>query len=374
LSKVAESAIVSAANAQTKLHQQIKDMLEGAAKGSSGSTKPGGEGEDDGAETKKADVWWRSFSKWVGDKYSSVADKVSTAGSWFSTLATGLASILLAPKLYETIAKKAKDLLTWDNIKAAAVKTWDYVYDKGKTAINWVIDKLGLGPAIDKAKAVFEKLADAVSWISKKLGITDKTKTIIKDAVVNAAKAIIPGGAILDAARGVSGAASWVKGKLGSGSTAKTKTTGAQASGMLSAGAAGAPDASGGASAASAPSTSTDLKSLAGNSSSKAGNPGQPAGNNTFGFTNNTTPGGTTVNQSSTFQGTSGTTTSTPATQVRNTPAVTTPVAGSAPASATNARAVPPSQSTSTVGINSFGFTSGVDDSLPLMNLGVIAG
>lgn len=371
LSKAAETAITNAATAQTKLHEQIRDFLQN---GGTGTATPGGKEstEDDADEDKKADVWWRSFGKWIGDKYDSAKDKVSTGMSWLTTLGTGLMSMLLAPQLYETIASKAKELLTWDNIKTAAEAAWNFMYDKAKSVVEWISDKLGLGPYIDKAKAVFDKLASGVEWLAKKLGLTDKVgkaATAVKGAV--------------------SSAASWVGKKLGIGGKDSATAGGtvpdagtAGSTGVASAQNLVSPSPTPAQQAAAGTEAANTTMSAPGSITSNVANAGRSftgsVGGNSYNFSTTTSAGGVGAgnNRSSmNFSAPStSSTTSAPGSSVRTTPAVTTPVAGSPSATTTNARTAAPSQSTSTIGINSFGINSGTDDSLALMNLGVISG
>jgi hypothetical protein len=325
--------------------------------GAPGSTAPGGVPTDDTAgEDKKADVWWRSFGKWVGDKYESAKSKAETAGSWLSALGTGLISLLLAPQLYETIAKKARDLLTWENIKSAVSEAWTYMYDKGKSVIDWVSDKLGLGPAIKVAEDVFDDISSALKWVASKFGFGGKKDSkggdtgpslvdTAKATVAAAASAVVRGATALVTAHSSTGFVSRQASK-GTGATANTSPTGTIGND------AGLNSKAG--SSANAPTTLTNqINNVSSNRSTVGGN-------------NITLKPGIAVGGSTTSVGDS---------NVRITPAVTPPINGApAPTGNTGVRAAPAGNSTSTVGIDAFKVHSGVDDSLALMNLGVIMG
>jgi hypothetical protein len=369
LSKAAEQAITNAATAQTKLHEQIRDMLQSTTKGGAGAENT----EDDTDEAKTADVWWRSFGKWVGDKYDSVKDKISTGMSWLTTLGTGLMSVLLAPKLYETIATKAKELLTWDNIKKAAEESWNYMYDKGKSVLDWVGDKLGLGKVIDKAEGAFNTIADAVGWLASKFGFKSAPSTGTVSKHDSNAGGTTVGGRGKPAPGTKTTVATPSVGSTGQSMVGPSPTPAQQAaaSGGESSSAkyfSGVQQKSQATTAASASSVLSPTANTVSNVSSVSQ---QMGGSNTYGFKTLFGGGG---NTPFTSGGSAGTTTSTTGNPVSVTPAVTTPVAGSPSATTTNARSAPQSQSTSTMGINSFGINSGTDDSLALMNLGVISG
>jgi len=415
MSKSAEAAIVAAATAQTRLHSDIRDMLQGVAKGGTGSGGGGAAGGADEDEDKKADVWWRSFGKWVGDKYDSAKSKVDTATSWLGTLATGLMSVLLAPQMYETIAKKAKELLTWDNIKTAAAEAWNYMYDKGKDILSWVSDKLGLGPAIAKAGDAIKALGSAVDWLKDKLGFgskkddshpTPKSDTNAHGTTTGGAGRPPPGHPAapnksktsVGGAGGMVGGAGAVEGgppgaASGVSPVSSMKPAGATAASTSTAmlgSKGGAPKDN---AALSTPPTSAPTKlnnQVVGANKPAPGTPGSGYNSGAIDFGDGGTAGhnaavaghawaqgnNSPANSYTNLSGARGDhTLSAPATSVGATPAVTVPAGGVAPADTAGAgRAAPVAQSTSTVGIDSFGINSGVDDSLALMNLGVISG
>jgi hypothetical protein len=368
----------------------------------------GAAAEDD---EKTADVWWRSFGTWIGDKYESVASKADTAKGWLAALGTGLMSILLAPQLYETIAKKAKELLTWDNIKKSAEGAWNLMYDKGSELIKWVTDKLGLGPAIDKAKDVFKDISDAVGWVASKLGFSSKKEptkfnsrqatggkgttaggggggrqavqplTQAQQASVNKSNAatlakgessVASGAKLVGSAigKGVSavGRGAATVGKALVGSNVPESSIGGGDIGAL--GTALAPGLkSAGSSVASGASALVNAKSSTGFVSRQGG--ARPP------VVSQPVPTLPTSSAPATSFGTSGITktTSVPGTAVRTTPAVTHPVAGAGTTSTVGgASGAPKTNSTSTVGLDSFKISSGVDDSLALMNMSVITG
>jgi len=347
-------------------------------------------------------------------------------------------SILLAPQLYETIAKKAKEFLTWDNIKNAASEAWNFMYDKGKAILDWVVDKLGLGKAIAKAGDALAALGSAVDWLKDKLGFNtkkqppnsttrrdtnahgttvggsgqrkpvvpltaeqqakvdrDNAATLAKDktSVVNASKmvgkgAAAAGGAIASGAESagssIAAAAPGVGSALASGAQTVGSTIASGASALINAKSSGHFVGKTWVPATTAPTTNTALATPP-----APGTPGSGYNSGAIDFGDGGAAGHATAvtghawakgnnspaNSYTNLSAARGETTSAPATSVSISPAVTVPTNGPAPTStATPARAATVAQSTSTVGINSFGISSGVDDSLALMNLGVISG
>jgi hypothetical protein len=353
LSKAAESAIINAANAQTKMHEQIRDLLQGAggksggaSAGGGGGGAAGGEEEDEG---KKADVWWRSFGSWIGDKYTTAKSAVDTAGSWLTTIGAGLASMLLAPGLYETIVTKAKELIQWDHVKKVVEDAWTNIKSSASGVVDWVVNKLGLGGVIDKSKTVFNDILKAIDAVAGffhiKLNLAGDSSAPAPASNTTTSGAVKP---MSPEAAAKAQAAD--TNRYMANTKAQTASGAGPTYGMTSVGGAGG----------SLVNNNYGAGNASGNFSNSFSSPTAVTNRSSVNVTPFTVPGNTV---------------SVPGTSVSATPPVTTPVAGGgAPAAATNARPSTPSQSTSRVSIDSFGINSGVDDSLALMNLGVISG
>lgn len=125
-------------------------------------------------ESKKADTWWKSFLTWTGSKYSNSKRKAKTVGSWLATLGTGLLAFVMNPTLWKTIVDKFKEYVTLDNIMKVANSAWNSItelYDKYVTLEN--IKDIG--------KKVWNFITDAggtfLTWIKDKLFGSDKKTT-----------------------------------------------------------------------------------------------------------------------------------------------------------------------------------------------------
>lgn len=141
------SDIATAIKTQTAFFQTFKDFLaKFGASGASGESSGGGGSseDDDEKESKKADTWWRSFKTWLGDKYDKGKKKYQDNEGWIKALGLTLLTMATNPEFYATLGKMIQDYLTWDNIKGAAIATWDFVKDSGKGILDWVMDQLGL--------------------------------------------------------------------------------------------------------------------------------------------------------------------------------------------------------------------------------------
>lgn len=176
ISQAAEDQIRESAKAQTALFDQIRKLLDGSQQDSGGNA--------DDEEQKKADTWWRSFKNWMGDKFSGdkKKGKGTNWGAWVKGLGLTLLTMVTNPQLYETIGNIISKYFTWENVKSAALASWEYLKDKGKAAVDWVMEKLGLkksdsttgGKDDDKPGL----LSSAWSWAKDKLGIGgDKSST-----------------------------------------------------------------------------------------------------------------------------------------------------------------------------------------------------
>lgn len=132
LSAKADEAIITAAEQQTKLHQTIVEALDGQ--------QHDFEQERDD-EKDEPDNWMRKLRGWLGGKVK----KATNSDSWWEVAAKALLLALTDPELFETISKKVRDVLDWDNIKKGLGTLWDWLYGKANTIVDWVLDKLGLG-------------------------------------------------------------------------------------------------------------------------------------------------------------------------------------------------------------------------------------
>lgn len=136
LNPSAQRELTTAAQAQTDFYSRVKSLLPSPGKASKGDA------EDEGKEEKKADTWWRSFKNWFGgddDKKKKKDDKFG----WIKTLGAMLALMILNPKLFQTIGAGLKKLLTWENLKAAAEKSWDWVKGVSSTIMETIANLLG---------------------------------------------------------------------------------------------------------------------------------------------------------------------------------------------------------------------------------------
>lgn len=146
LSPKAEGAVVEAQQEQSKFHQMVQSFLQ--------SAKDKNDESNDGDEEKKADSWFRRMGAWIKDKMPSKKG----AGGKFASLLKGIGKAFLlaltAPELIDTIASKAKEYLTMDNIGKFIKSTWDGIYDTGATIVNWILQKLGLDMDSKKEKGL----------------------------------------------------------------------------------------------------------------------------------------------------------------------------------------------------------------------------
>ncbi len=136
LNPAAQRELTTAAAAQKDFYTRVKSLLPSTAKGASG-----GDAEEEGKESKKADTWWRSFKNWFGD--DDKKNKKNDKFSWVKTLGTMLALMILNPKLFKTIGDGLKNLLTWDNLKAAAETSWDWVKGMASSVMEGIANLLG---------------------------------------------------------------------------------------------------------------------------------------------------------------------------------------------------------------------------------------
>lgn len=206
LSASAEQAITKAATDQTSLYQKLMDFLQK----SDDSTVDQKEEDQD-----RADAFWNSYKSIVGDPSKSKKKSSSDEGwGWLKTLGSALLLMATNPQLFKTIGDLITKYATWDNLKKAVGEAWDWVGKQAHDVLDWVLDKLGANKAIqagnaavknnsplapilnaknEKGKSTLQKIGDALvtpdeqKWISqnvlhsKSLGQTGQA---IEDAVV----------------------------------------------------------------------------------------------------------------------------------------------------------------------------------------------
>ncbi len=136
LNPAAQRELTTAAQAQTDFYSRVKSLLP------SPEQEGKGDAEEEGKEEKKADTWWRSFKNWIGDD-DDKKKKKDDKFSWIKSLGAMLALMILNPKLFQSIGEGLKKLLTWDNLKAAAEKSWDWVKDMSSSVMESIANLLG---------------------------------------------------------------------------------------------------------------------------------------------------------------------------------------------------------------------------------------
>lgn len=319
LSEGAERQIQQAAHDQTQLYQKLLDFLKGGKDGGTG----GSEADEEEEEEKKADTWWRSFRNVVGDageKYKKFKDE---NGGWLSALGKALALMIMDPQLFKYFGDQIEKYLTWDNVKSVVSTAWDWVSKQASSVVDWVMDKLGLSKKDDP--------------MSK---LTPEQK---KKAQSSAADDAAAGGAYIPVAPQLDKNGKPVQ-QMGPPSSA------------MSAGADFKHSYTQGWEA------TKDLFGFGGNSSTTVGGP--TVGGNRSSVVNNAAPTSTTNTvavDANPVTMKPGTTTLPPGTQA----------APSAPAGTGDNR---PTKGAPQMGMSSFGFHTGIDDSLMMMNTPYFAG
>lgn len=130
ISPATDRELTTDAKAQKGFYDKIKDLLPDLGKKDKGDAQK----KDD--EADKADTWWRSFKNWFGDDDKKKSNKKKDKYGWLKGLGTMLALMILNPKLFQTLGEGIKNLLTWDNIKGAAEKSWDWVKGASSTVLT----------------------------------------------------------------------------------------------------------------------------------------------------------------------------------------------------------------------------------------------
>jgi len=349
LSEHAESAITQAASDQSNLYKQLLAFLTGNGAGGAGAGGGSGGGQEQSKddEEEKADTWWRSFRNMTGDMGKKYKDFKKDNAGWLGSLGSALTLMILDPKLFKSFGDMIEKYVTFDNIKKVVVGAWDWVSEQGKSVLDWVMDKLGIG---GMAKTVGSKVSSAAHTVA------DKAK----------------------------GAANWVEGKLGIGNSkagAATKGgTSSSGTGVLSSVASGAKNVASGVASAvgSGASALINAKSSTGFASKYSG-PAPHAGGSTN--TSTTSVAGSTINVGGNRSSITNKPIADAGTQaVPANPAVMSPGATTAPPGAGNSGSLPSATNTQNikgtpqVGVTSFGFHTGMDDSLNMMNTSYFTG
>lgn len=170
LSSVTEHSIENATGKQAEVYQKLLDFVTELRKN---RERPKND------DSKKADVWWRSFRSWMGDKFDSVSKFGKDHAGWLSTLGTLLATMILDPKLYKRIGQIISEYIP--DAEALVKKGWDYLKAKSKSALDWVLDKLGFNKKptgtdkdnmIPPGKNVSKKDSEALSVVAASSGAT----------------------------------------------------------------------------------------------------------------------------------------------------------------------------------------------------------
>lgn len=357
LDPTTEDAVTQAANNKRSLGDFLSDRLR--------SLLEWKQKRDEKSEKEKADTWWHSFKTWVGDKYDKM--KKSSKEGWISKIAKGLSLALLAPQIFDTIATKVKETLTWDNVVAAGQWVMNQIIDKGPDVLRWLGDV-----AIKGAVKAKELLVDGFTWAWEKLrmmlpkwagGYSDEEKEARRKKIdagpgasmktddpqtsIPAGSAAAAGGGGPGAAAGIVGPAPAASGTpIGSGGSTPPAAAGSSNMSSLISG----PNVT--ANFGGANSTTTNIN-------------GSQSTSNTISGT--TTPLFTAPGQPAT------TTEVKAATEVKDKDAPVTNAPETAAAAASPAGGGSGGGEVNKVGLGSFNISSGVDDSLLLMNAGLIA-
>jgi hypothetical protein len=331
VSQKTQQNLTTAATQQESLYEKLNRLIPTLPAFNRGPKKQA-DSED---EEKKADTWWRSFKDWFGDRKDQFDKFRKDNGGWLSALGTTLALMLTDPQLFTMLGNALKKYLTWDNIVSVVEKSWNWLNDKAKDVLDWVMDTLGLRKALDAGKKGIEQNSPATPIINAvdawKSGKESKGK-IITDAL------------------------------LGKGTVDQVKD-------LIY----GTPDASG---HLSSMGTLKDLAFGPAGKDNMLRNWIFNDGNKTSSSSTSATGGATNLNQStinsmasSVGMGSGLSSTATvDAANVSMKPGVATLPAGAAPDASGGAGFDMPQKGAMQMGISSFNYTTGITDALPLMN------
>ncbi len=134
-----------------KLEQQrqaaLFDRLESFLDRKEGDNPNASDAEDEKEESKKADTWWQSFARWIGDGAKKKAKKAKTTFTdILKDLGTvGLLASIFDPQMWTQLGKDIETYITWDNLKKSFSTSWDWLKDKTSGIVDWVLTKLGIG-------------------------------------------------------------------------------------------------------------------------------------------------------------------------------------------------------------------------------------
>lgn len=138
LPQTTEAAVIEGINSQRTFQQMILDAL---ADKKEADEKEAAEADKD--DDEKSTNWFRKLNGWMGGLKSKV--KKVAGNSWIQAILTTLGLALTSPQLFTTLAEKAKEIFTLENIKKVLTEAWDWVTDAASSLFKWVADKLGLG-------------------------------------------------------------------------------------------------------------------------------------------------------------------------------------------------------------------------------------
>jgi hypothetical protein len=148
LSSAAEQAITKAATDQTSLYQKLMDFLQ---KDDESTVDQKEEDEN------RADTFWNSYKSIVGDPSKGKKKKDDDEGwGWLKTLGSALLLMATNPQLFKTIGDLITKYATWDNLKKAVGEAWDWVGKQAHEVLDWVLEKLH-----PKSDTVTQKDVDA---------------------------------------------------------------------------------------------------------------------------------------------------------------------------------------------------------------------
>jgi hypothetical protein len=134
LSSAAEQAITKAASDQTSLYQKLMDFLQ---KDDDSTVDQKEEDEN------RADTFWNSYKSIVGDPSKSKKKSSDDDGwGWLKTLGGALLLMATNPQLFKTIGDLITKYATWDNLKKAVGEAWDWVGKQAHEVLDWVLEKL----------------------------------------------------------------------------------------------------------------------------------------------------------------------------------------------------------------------------------------
>lgn len=331
LSASAEQAITKAATDQTSLYQKLMDFLQ---KDDDSTVDQKEEDED------RADTFWNSYKSIIGEPSKSKKKSSNDEGwGWLKTLGSALLLMATNPQLFKTIGDLITKYATWDNLKKAVGEAWDWVAKQAHDVLDWVLDKLHPKSDTVTQKEVDEHRKEPAVPLAKgaagaKQKLTPEQQAWLNDPHTGPDKnpgAVAKG----DPSQGHQSWQSWIANKLGiTVGSDQVKLAGSSTT-------------------------------VGGSSTSNAGNSVDIGGSTTsVGGNRSTVNGGTTVNNNSSS------TSSIPSQSASMTPGASVPQTGVAAGMDATAGTGDnrPSKGGPQIGMSTFGFHTGTDDSLMMMN------